>query len=230
MNNMYEEKYFFKNGQSGDRIGLKFFSDILKEFFLSGIIFEYGCGTGFFLKKFNKNYKKMAYDISEYALGEAQKNNPDALMVKNPEIEINSGSLDCIACLHVLEHIKAPESVLATFFDKICFGGILFIIVPNSLSVGKILKKDKWFAYRDATHISILSAEKWIDIIKGCGFDVIKTATDGLWDVPYLPIIPKILQKLLFYPPAALQILSKKTFLPLCLGENLIIISKKNKC
>lgn len=223
-----DKEYYKNNGQLEDRIGLRFFSNIVKQYLKQGTLLDFGCGTGFFLNKFSSSqYEKIGYDVSAYAVSEAKKLNPDALFITDPERDLPDDSLNCICSLHVLEHIQNPSTTLSLFRKKLKSAGLLIIVVPNDKSVGKRLKKDDWFALGDKTHVSLLKVDEWKELLKINRFALIKTATDGLWDVPYLKYCPLIIQKLLFYPTAALQIWSKSLFLPLSLGENLILIARK---
>ncbi len=225
----FADKTYYENiKQSEDRVALIFFSNIVKKYFHKGTILDYGCGTGHFLKKFTENrYIKLGYDVSDYAVSCAKKINPDTLFINNPEMDLEDNSIDCICSLHVLEHIEDPACIVNLFNRKLKPGGLLFVIVPNDKSLGKKIKKNNWFAFGDKTHVSLLRVDQWIEIMKKNNFDIVKVATDGLWDVPYFKYFPIILQKLLFYPTAAIQIWSKKLFLPLPLGENLILIVMK---
>jgi hypothetical protein len=48
-----------------------------------------------------------------------------------------------------------------------------------------------------------------------------------LWDVPYLPLIPKGIQFGLFGLPALFQVMTHTTWTPLSLGVNQVGIAKK---
>lgn len=225
----YDENYYEKNSQSEDRLALRFFSNILKRYCDKGVLLDYGCGTGFFLKKFSAlDFHKSGIELSDYARQRTIENNPDCVIYKDVR-DVQDSSLDCIASLHVMEHLEDPREMIELFFSKLKFGGILFITMPNCYSLGKKMKKEKWFAYRDATHISLLEVSEWSDIVEESGFKIMKIGTDGLWDVPYWKSFPIFLQKIIFYPTAAIQIVFNRLFIPLKYGENLIIIAKKQK-
>lgn len=227
----YSAEYYKNNKQEGDRIGLKFFARILKKYFKKGAICDYGCGTGHFLKRFAPpSYEQFGCEISEYARQASNEINPQALLITPAEYEklIGDYSLDCISALHVLEHIEGLEEILSSFNRKLKKRGVGFFIVPNTKSLGKILKKNSWFGYRDKTHVSLLDPEDWLNLMRQNGFEIVKVGTDGLWDIPYIKFLPDVLNKLLFYPTAALQILTASLFLPLIFGENLIIITRKH--
>ncbi len=50
---------------------------------------------------------------------------------------------------------------------------------------------------------------------------------DGLWDVPYLPVLPRAVQFALFGFPAFLQVMTRTTLTPLSLGVNQIGIARR---
>lgn len=50
---------------------------------------------------------------------------------------------------------------------------------------------------------------------------------DGLWDVPYLPLLPKAVQFALFGWPSLIQVLTCGTFMPVSLGVNLVVLARK---
>ena len=50
---------------------------------------------------------------------------------------------------------------------------------------------------------------------------------DGFWDAPYVPVIPKGLQKLLFGSLGGLQAISGVVFLPMRWGESIMVVAQK---
>lgn len=224
----YDADYYEANSQNTDRLANHFFSNILKKYLEEGTLLEYGCGSGFFIQKFSDDkYKKMATDISDYAMEMTAINNPGIVTFKNPFKQIKANSLDGIAALHVLEHIETPQEVVKEFHKILKKHGVLFFTVPNMSSWGRALKRDLWFGYRDKTHISLLHPHEWITIVEQSGFEVLKVGSDGLWDVPYVKYVPLPLQKLIFYPTSAIQVWTKYLFMPIATGENLVVIARK---
>ena len=57
---------------------------------------------------------------------------------------------------------------------------------------------------------------------------MVKHFGDGLWDVPYLPLLPKIVQFGLFGLPALAQVVTRTTLTPPTMGVNQIGIARKN--
>ena len=223
--------YFEENGQAEDRIALKFYAKVFSKTFPNSgskkpVILEYGSGVGHLVKRLAADFNCYAQDISEYALSQVKINAPKVRVIKKTAV-LKKESLDGIISLHVLEHIKKPLDTLKEFNRLLKEDGNLFVVVPNPEGLGHKLKKKDWFAFTDKTHVSLLKKKEWEDLFNKAGFKIFWVRGDGLWDVPYIKGIPLSIQKLIFFPPAFLQILFGKVFLPVVLGECLVIMAKK---
>lgn len=230
----YQKDFYQNNGQNDDRIMLWFYSRYAKKFLknkYNSSILDYGCGTGHLLKRFKK-HKTYGFDISDYAIKTAKQISPKTQFVSSLNA-ISNYSLDMIISLHCLEHIEKPEIILKEFYHKLTEDcGIVLFVVPVKSGIGYRLKKEKWFAFTDKTHISLFDEEKWFEMAKNAGFEIVSAKTDGPWNPPYIKYIPLILQKLFCYSLCAMQILiggGGKMFIPRKYGEDLILVIKKVK-
>jgi SAM-dependent methyltransferase len=227
-------EYYEGNGQAGDRPALKFYYRLFKrQMRAKGAVpekrervLEYGSGVGHLTKRLCVDYAVYALDVSDYALSQVNKNAPGAQTIKTTA-EIEDGSLDGVIALHVMEHIEKPEEVFDEFHKKLRPGGLLVFVVPNPDGWGHRIKKDKWFAFADKTHISLFGVARWLELTTASGFTITKSRGDGMWDTPYMPVVPDVLQKLFFLPPAAVQVLTGTAFLTPSLGECLIVVARK---
>jgi hypothetical protein len=50
---------------------------------------------------------------------------------------------------------------------------------------------------------------------------------DGFWDVPYVPVIPRSIQKLLFGSLGGFQAITGLVFLPMRWGESIMVVARK---
>ncbi len=196
-----------------------------------GKILEIGCGFGDLLSFLEKDFQTVGTDVSADAIKEARKK------LKNTTLEIlaaeeigklDKNSFDTVIASHTLEHLKKPKVVIRLVSKLLKTNGIFFIVVPNPDSVGRKLKGKNWVGYRDKTHISLFTPDKWFKLLEYEGFIIEKAFGDGLWDSPYFPFIPKIIQQAILGLSAVVQTLVNIPFIPINLGESIIILVRKN--
>ena len=136
------------------------------------------------------------------------------------------GTFDAVLAFDILEHL--PESQIPDVLSQIARilrpGGRLLVSVPNTGCLSRKVKKEQWTALRDPTHVSLLSPERWFELLRG-SFAVVATGGDALWDIPYLPVVPGQLQRAFLLT----QLLAAATGgrFPRSLSENLIIVGRK---
>jgi SAM-dependent methyltransferase len=223
----FDADYYKGNEQSGDRIALWFYARIAARLAPEGSrAFEYGSGEGHLSRRLARRYRSSAYDLSPYARATTARNSPQTTIVESPD-DIEDASLDLICSLHVLEHVPVPADTLGDFARWLRPGGKLMYVVPNPQGWGHRIKKDAWFAYRDDSHCSLLSHGEWIGATRDAGFAIDTVAADGLWDPPYVPKVPRVLQLATFGLPAAVQVGLGRAVLPAWSGECLIVVARR---
>lgn len=223
----YIKEYYHQNEQNEDRIALHFYAKIIKKLCKQGTIFEYGCGTGHLAKILKDSFHVYAYDISRYAKEKTKKLVPEAVVV-NDIYDVPENSCDLVVSLHVLEHIGDPNNSVEYIYSRLKKDGKFLFVVPNVEGLGHEIKKEDWFGIRDTSHVSLFSKKEWENILQKNDFTITKVKGDGMWDVPYFKHVPTIIQKFIFFPPAAAQVLTSSLFLPPRLGECLIFLAKKS--
>lgn len=230
----YDEKYFRKTRSD---VGVLFpkirplwrrWIKIIRKYKHSGKLLDAGCGEGYFLEYAEKHYETYGIDASEYCIKEAkQRTNRTKLYVGGiTHLDYDDEYFDVVTCLDVLEHLDNPGTVIQEFYRVLKVGGVFVIRVPNIHSIGAKWKKDKWFGYRDNTHVSLLSNKEWFEVVRESNFKILDTFYDGLWDTPYFRGAPKIVQDVFIkYPSLTLFWLGKK--FSRRYGENSCVIAKK---
>jgi len=221
--------YYERHGLEGDRIALWYYARVVRRLCPpGGRVLDFGCGTGFLLRRLSRSLHAFGYDAAAAGRGPCRVNAPDAVVLEEWE-SLEPASFDVIVSLHTLEHIPRPGPVLQQLASKLVVGGTLLFVVPNAGGWGRRLKGKRWFAYRDPTHCSLLSRGEWLTLVRRAGLNVAWVRGDGMWDAPYVGLIPTALQRPLFGAPAALQLASPiaRPFLPGALGECLIIAARR---
>ena len=64
-------------------------------------------------------------------------------------------------------------------------------------------------------------------MLHSANLNPLKVFSDGFWDVPYIPLIPPMLQKLAFGSLGGLQAILGIPFLPMKWGESILVIAEK---
>jgi len=194
-----------------------------------GRALEIGCGLGHLIGQLDHSFEAYATDVSPWALTQSK---PIAkrtgLQVASAEdIPFAGNTFDLVIIKHVIEHLPHPDSAIAELGRVTAPGGVLILSTPNLSSLLRPWKGEKWIGFQDPTHVSLKAPSEWLERIQQAGFRLVKTFSDGFWDVPYIPLVPKVLQKLIFGSLGGLQAVIGLPFLPLRWGESIMVVARK---
>ena len=205
--NEYDNKYYEANDQNGDRVALKWYSGLLARRLPKGsAVLDYGCGTGYFMRRLANHFVVSGFDLSEFARQSSRSLVPQAVLYEDTT-RIADGSLDGVASLHVFEHIPDPAPAFAEVHRMLRPGGVALIVVPDTEGRGHARKGSDWFAYKDPTHCTFLSSAQWSELARNAGFVVEVEGSDGLWDSPYSRL-PRFIDRVMFGAPLILRVLT----------------------
>lgn len=122
-----------------------------------GVVLDYGCGSGEFLKYIESEFTILGYEPSEAGVNSTI-NKTNATLIKTID-EIADNSIHTITMWHVLEHIADQEAILNKLYCKLNTGGHLIVAVPNYLSFDAQYYKEYWAAYDVPRHLYHFSNE-----------------------------------------------------------------------
>lgn len=196
-------------------------------------LLDVGCGQGFTLGQLGSKVDAWGLEVSDYAAQRCATFAPNAhIVVGNIEDGVPpalaAASFDVVVARYVLEHLRDPAAAMTRCAQLVRPGGYFLFAVPNTESPGRTLKGDQWFGCLDETHCSLLSPSEWKDLVPRSGLRLEKVFGDGLWDVPYLRRVPRLVQFAIFSIPTILAVFFVSTALPLRWSENLIAIAQKH--
>ncbi len=195
-----------------------------------GRVLEVGCGLGHLLGWLSRRYRVYGTDINPWALSQARQQVPQggfALLSAEDLGAFPSGAFQVVIAKHVVEHLPHPEQAIREMSRVLAAGGLLLLATPNLDSPMRALKKERWVGYKDPTHISLKPPGEWLGLLRDSGLQPKRVFSDGFWDAPYLPWIPRLLQKWLFGAPGGLQAIFGWSIIPLRMGESLIVLATK---
>ena len=193
-------------------------------------LLEIGAGLGHLAGQLEAEFQTCAIDINRWAVGVSRFNARHTWhqAASAQELPYRDGVFGIVIIKHIIEHLTNPGQAILEIARVTKSTGILILATPNLDSLLKPLKREKWIGYLDPTHISLKTPAEWLSLVRDAGFHPLKIFSDGFWDVPYISIIPKQIQKLFFGSLGGLQAMSGLIFLPLRWGESFIVIARRN--
>lgn len=226
----YDRNYFEQNKQMNDRPAIRWYARVCRRLLPPGSarIFEYGCGMGWLMRRLEQNNHVEGYDFDKFSREQARLN-AFRSTIYDDLTYVPQASYDLVVSLHVLEHVPDPTATVQYLADRLKPHGHLLFVVPAKNGLGHRLRREKWFAYRDRTHISLLTEGEWRKTVTDAGLQIVTEAGDGLWDAPYIPLLPRLVQLPLFGVSAAIQVYfgAGRLFVPAAWSECLIMIARK---
>lgn len=194
-----------------------------------GRLLEIGSGLGHLVGQLEDSFETYGMDLNHWAVKESKEvvNKSELQTASAEEIPFADHTFNVVIIKHIVEHLPNPEKAIAEIGRVTAPGGILILATPNLDSLLKPWKGESWIGYQDPTHISLNSPSDWLNWIKKSGFSLKRVFSDGFWDVPYIPVLPSQIQKLLFGSLGGFQAITGLVFLPMRWGESIIVIAQK---
>lgn len=192
-------------------------------------LLEVGSGMGHLVGQLEDTFQTFGIDINHWAVKKSKEvvGKSHLQTASAQELPFADKTFNVVIIKHIVEHLPDPARAIREIGRVTEPGGTLILATPNLSSLLKPWKGDKWIGYQDPTHISLKPPEEWLSLIRDAGFRLKKIFADGFWDVPYIPIVPKQIQKLFFGSLGGFQAVSGLVFLPMRWGESIIVIARK---
>ncbi len=192
-------------------------------------LLEIGSGLGHLVGQLENTFKTVAIDVNHWALCQSMSVAPNTpLQVASAEqLPFEDQFFGLVIIKHVVEHLPHPERAIQELGRVIAPEGILILATPNLASLLKPWTGDRWIGYQDPTHIALKPPAEWLSMIRSAGFQPLRIFADGFWDVPYIPFIPKSLQKISFGSLGGFQAVIGLPFLPMRWGESIMVVARK---
>ena len=208
----------------------RFFATLAKRHGRRGArLLEVGSGMGHLVGQLSAEFEAYGMDLNQWAVKKSKEFSEAASLqtASAQELPYQDGAFNVVIIKHIVEHLPDPAKAINEIGRVTEKGGILILATPNLGSLLKPWKGDRWIGYQDPTHISLKQPEEWLKLIEGAGFEFIRVFSDGFWDVPYIPLVPKMLQKLFFGSLGGVQAITGLVFLPMRWGESVLVIARK---
>jgi ubiquinone/menaquinone biosynthesis C-methylase UbiE len=234
----FDEKYFSTNSYQDVSFAKysqywwsnRFYAILVRRYGQRGTrLLEIGSGLGHLVGQLDGLFATVAVDVNHWALVQSQAVAPRTLLqvASAEDLPFADASFGVVIIKHVVEHLPHPAKAISELGRVLAPGGTLILATPNLASLSRPSKGAHWIGYHDPTHISLKPPSEWLAMLKEAGFKLKRVFADGFWDAPYVPLIPKGLQKLAFGSLGGLQAISGVVFLPMRWGESIMVIARK---
>ena len=192
-------------------------------------LLEVGSGMGHLVGSLEDTFETYGMDLNHWAVKQSKAvlNKTSLETASAQELPFKDDAFNVVIIKHIVEHLPEPQKAINEIGRVTEKGGMLILATPNLDSLLKPWKGDQWIGYQDPTHISLKTPAEWFSFIEKAGFKIQRKFSDGFWDVPYIPVIPKQLQKLFFGSLGGLQAITGFIFLPYRWGESILVIAQK---
>ncbi len=192
-------------------------------------LLEIGSGLGHLAGQLEDRFETTALDVNHWALRQSREAATKTAHLESSaeELPFADGVFGVVIIKHVVEHLLHPEKAVTEIGRVMASGGTLLFATPNLDSLLKPWKGERWIGYQDPTHISLKPPQEWLALVQAAGFEPVRVFADGFWDVPYIPLVPKSLQKLFFGSLGGFQAISGLVFLPRRWGESIMVVARK---
>lgn len=194
-------------------------------------LLEMGSGLGHLLGLLMDDFACTGIDLDAWPVEQTRRNAPRAQAFVQSAADLSpfeDGQFSVVVALHLVEHLPDPAQTVREVYRLLQPGGLMLFATPNPGYGLRRFKDTTTDAIgKDPTHINCQPPEVWREWSEAAGFRVLRHFGDGLWDVPYLPLLPNVVQFGLFGFPAFLQVITRRAFIPLNQGVNQILIARK---
>ncbi|WP_460506258.1 methyltransferase domain-containing protein [Hydrogenophaga soli] len=184
------------------------------------VVLDLGCGTGALGHWCSQNapvvFDGVTHNATEAALARPSYRRVEVgdLEVMNLAATFSEAAYDAIVCADVLEHLRAPQLLLAQCRSLLNAGGKLLISIPNAGYCGLLAElMQGQFQYRDEglldrTHLRFFTRHSVIDFLSDHGWRIThmeaieRPLTESEFKIPFDHTPPAVTRHLLGMPDA----------------------------
>ena len=234
-------EHYFQNYNYADRplgrfsmywFARRYYAALVRRYAPSGgKLLEMGSGLGHLLGLLQDDFECVGIDIADYSVEQIKRNAPRAtgiVMSADDLSRFGDATFNAVVALHLVEHLPDPADTIRQVNRILRSGGLFLFATPNPVYSLRRFKDPQTDAIgKDPTHINVQPPEQWHAWCEENRFTILRHFGDGLWDVPYFPVLPNAVQFAILGLPALAQVVTRTTLMPLSMGVNQIAIAHK---
>ena len=218
MHAQYEDDSYFEGGAAGyssyqaqERTlrptFRRFLAELDRRGMTGGRLLEVGCAYGFFLDEARSRFAhRTGTDYSRAALEKAHGRADQVILGGTAQIPSDE-IFDCIAVIHVIEHIYDPVDFLRTLAGHLRPGGWMVLATPDMGSLWRPLMRYRWPFFKIPEHVTYYDRRTLGELLRRSGYEAVQS-------LPYASVfsLDLIGEKLGIRMPAVLR--NRQLWLP----------------
>ena len=168
-----------------------------------GRLLEVGCAYGFFLDEARSRFAhRTGTDYSPAALEKARGRADRVILGGTAQLPTDAAGelFDCIAVIHVIEHVYDPQDFLRTLAGHLRPGGWMVLATPDMGSLWRPLMRRRWPFFKTPEHVTYFDRRTLLELLRRSGYEAVQS-------LPYASVfsLDLIGEKLGVRMPAALR-------------------------
>lgn len=151
------------------------------------------CGGGDLLRLLADHFEVYGFDARPRARSRCRMNVPSAVVLEDWEERPDDG-FDVVVSIGGFG-LRGARAQVRGLLPGVARGGLLVLVVPNPAGWAARLKGDAWRRRWQAGGEALLSPGEWKTLLRAFGLELVATLGDGLWDPPYVRLLPAAAQR-----------------------------------
>ena len=212
---------------AADRQPLWWYAGVLRRLRPRGArLLQVECGSGELLRHLADHYEVFGFDVRPRERSRCRMNVPSAVVLEDWETRPDGGC-DVVVSIGAFGR-RGGRAQVRGLLAALAPGGVLVLIVPNPGGWGRRLKGAVWDARWWADGEALLSKGEWKTLLREQGLRLVAVPGDGLWDPPYVALVPTVLQQAVGDAALAMRSLLPVGWSGGDIGERMILIAERS--
>jgi SAM-dependent methyltransferase len=149
----------------------------IRKFVPTGRLLDIGCAYGFFLQEARPHFEVAGIELAADAAEHCRRNGLDVVTgVADAATLARLGQFDVITLFDVIEHLPAPDEVLALAARHLRPGGIMVVTTGDFASAASRIMGPKWRLMTPPQHLWFFTRDSIRDMGEGAGLSMIDFA------------------------------------------------------
>jgi len=142
---------------------------------------DIGCGTGTMLRAVaNAGWHELGTEVAPAAAEAVRAAGLEVLVGETQDLDLPPAGFDIVSMVEVIEHVPAPDDLLADAARLLRPGGALYLTTPHGRGLSARMLRARWSVVTPPDHLQLYSSRGVRAALARAGLNVRSVATHGL--------------------------------------------------